>query len=123
MLVEDDEDDQYLFCEALFEFHPHIQCQIANNGAEALELVKQEPPFDMIFLDLNMPKVDGFECLRRLKANPAHQEIPVVIVSTSRRQVDIENCKELGAAMFVSKPTSFDELFNKMLNILNAGVK
>src|SRR5688572_28451127 len=63
MLVEDDEDDQYLFCESLMELHPEIECQIAQNGAEALELVKQLPPFDMIFLDLNMPKVDGFECL------------------------------------------------------------
>ena len=123
MLVEDDEDDQYLFCEALLELHPYIDCQIANNGAEALELVKQQPPFDLIFLDLNMPKVDGFECLKRLKANPVHQHIPVVIVSTSRRPEDIEKCKQLGALMFVSKPASFGELFGKMLDILNAEVK
>lgn len=123
MLVEDDEDDQYLFCEALMELHPYINCQIANNGAEALELVKQQPPFDLIFLDLNMPKVDGFECLKRLKENPVHQHIPVVIVSTSRRPEDIEKCKLLGASMFVSKPASFGELFGKMLDILNAGVK
>ncbi|MES2893925.1 MAG: response regulator [Bacteroidota bacterium] len=123
MLVEDDEDDQYLFCESLLELHPQIQCQIANNGAEALELVKQEPPFDLIFLDLNMPKVDGFECLKRLKANPLYQDIPVVIVSTSRRDADVEKCKELGAAMFVSKPASFAELFNKMLEILNVEAK
>lgn len=118
MLVEDDEDDQYLFCESLMEFHPEIECQIAQNGAEALELVKQLPPFDMIFLDLNMPKVDGFECLKRLKENPAHKNIPVVIVSTSRRPEDITRCKQLGASMFVSKPASFQQLFAQMMDIL-----
>ena len=88
-----------------------------------MELVKQQPPFDLIFLDLNMPKVDGFECLKRLKENPVYQHIPVVIVSTSRRPEDIEKCKLLGASMFVSKPASFGELFGKMLDILNTGVK
>ena len=73
----------------------------------------------MIFLDLNMPKVDGFECLKRLKENPAHRDIPVIIVSTSRRPEDITRCKQLGASMFVSKPASFQDLFAEMMDILS----
>lgn len=63
MLVENDFDDQYFFMLALQEIHPGIRCEIANNGAEALDRVEDFPLFDIIFLDLNIPKIDGFECL------------------------------------------------------------
>src|SRR5687767_13030602 len=93
LLVEDDVDDQFFFCEALTELHPTIDCRIAKNGAEALEIVKAPPPFDMIFLDLHMPKVDGFQCLKQLKEHPVHKNIPVVIVTTSNNEEDIRKSK------------------------------
>src|SRR5687767_6825903 len=95
LLVEDDLDDQMFFCEALNKLQSAIECRIANDGVEALELVEEPPPFDLIFLDLNMPKVNGFECLKRLKDHPIHKEIPVVILSTSNHPEDITKSKLL----------------------------
>ncbi|MCW3091425.1 MAG: response regulator [Ferruginibacter sp.] len=63
LLVDDDPDDQYLFSDAVNQIHPKIYCEIANNGAEALTILDKTPPFDLIFMDLNMPKMNGFECL------------------------------------------------------------
>ena len=116
LLVEDDLDDQFFFCEALNEFHPEINCRIAMNGAEALELVGSLPPFDVIFLDLNMPKIDGFECLQRLKADPTHKAVPVVVISTSRRKEDMQRSEKLGATLYVSKPPPFEKLFRQLLH-------
>ena len=118
LLVEDDLDDQLFFTEALHNIHPNIQYEIANDGAEALLLVDSPPPFDMIFLDLNMPKVDGFECLQQLRALENYKKVPVIIVSTSTRVEDIDRCKNLGATTFFSKPSSFEKLFVQLKGIL-----
>lgn len=119
LLVEDDPDDQDLFCEALKLIHSQILCEIANDGVKALHMVEHQSPFDLIFLDLNLPKMDGFECLWHLKNNELHKNIPVIILSTSHRLSDIERCKKLGAANFFSKPASFDKLFHMLENILS----
>ncbi|MEO6731125.1 MAG: response regulator [Ferruginibacter sp.] len=66
-----------------------------------------------------MPKINGFECLRRLKVNELYKNVPVVIMSTSIRKEDIELCKQLGAATFFSKPSFFEELFTRLKNILS----
>ena len=113
LLVEDDLDDQIFFCEALTELHPGIDYKIANNGVEALELVEGPPTFDIIFLDLHMPKLDGFQCLKLLKEHPVHKSIPVVIVSTSDNEDDIRKSKLMGATLYISKPAKFaDWLIN-----------
>ena len=120
LLVEDDLDDQQFFREALHRVHPAISCDIANNGLEALTVIEKPPPFDMIFMDLNMPKMDGFECLKVLKQDPKHKHIPVVIVSTTDSYEDIEKTKQLGATSFFTKPSSYDGLFHKLKGILAA---
>ena len=122
LLIEDDVDDQYLFCDAISSIHPNISYRIAKNGVEALDLVEQPPMPDLIFLDLNMPKMNGFECLKQLKKSELYKHIPVVILSTSNRREDIERCRELGAKSYSAKPTSFAELFNKLQNILKNGI-
>ena len=122
LLVEDDKDDQQLFCEALSEIHPSIFCQVANNGLEALSFLSIHPAFEMVFLDLNMPKIDGFECLTVLKSHLSYRDIPVIVLSTSSRQEDINRCKDLGAATFFTKPTSYTLLFDKLRDILTIGV-
>ena len=119
LLVEDDVDDQFLFCEALKELHSHIDCQIANDGVEALQLIRRSSSFDLIFLDLNMPRINGLECLVRIKENPLHKHIPVIVLSTTNRPEVANKCTSLGAHMFVSKPTTFKELFCQLQNILS----
>jgi CheY-like chemotaxis protein len=120
LLVEDDKDDQELLCDVLKEIYPTINCQVANNGLEALTLLDSPPAFDIVFLDLNMPKMNGFQCLEVLKADPSYKHLPVVIFSTSNRKEDIIRCKDLGAAYFFTKPSSYRILFETLRNILSS---
>ena len=114
LLVDDDIDDQHFFCEALGTLHPSVKCEIANDGVEAMQMLEHPPLYDLIFLDLNMPRMGGFECLKRLKSDDHFKEIPVVVISTSNRKHDIEKSLELGAATYVNKPPTYDELFEKL---------
>jgi CheY-like chemotaxis protein len=75
---------------------------------------------DIIFLDLNMPGMDGFECLRELKADKSLMDIPIVMYSTSSSNGDIKKAMKLGAANFVTKPTSCDQLENALKFFLRA---
>jgi CheY-like chemotaxis protein len=118
LLVEDDIDDQYLFQEALNLVNPSISCIVAQNGAVALEVIDHTPPFDVIFMDLNMPKINGFECLKLLKGSKKHRNIPVVILSTSQNEKDIDQCTKLGATSYLVKPISIDVLFRKLKEVL-----
>lgn len=110
-LVDDDEDDRELFGLALEEADASIHLLTANSGAEALDMLAQEHirP-DTIFLDLNMPMMDGKECLAELKNNPQTRDIPVIIFSTSSDPSDRHETARLGAVDFITKPSSILEL-------------
>lgn len=122
LFVDDDIDDQYLFCDAVNLIRPKVYFRIANNGLEALKMLGELLPFHFIFMDLNMPKMDGFECLKRIKASDRFKHIPVIMLSTSNHPNDIERCKQLGATSFFTKPNTFRELFNKIDKIISQGV-
>lgn len=119
LLVDDDKDDQMLFAEALTEIHPSIKCDVANDGVEALSLIYEQPLYQIIFLDLHMPKMDGFESLKRIKSVEAYKAIPVVILSTSNSVQDIKRTKELGAIKFVTKPSKYTTLFEQLKGLLS----
>lgn len=111
-IVDDDIDDQELFIEAVNEVDNSIQCLSATDCEEALDLLKSgrmELP-DMIFLDLNMPRLNGKQCLVELKKQANLRHIPVIIYSTSSEKRDIEETSRLGAAHFLTKPNKFEEL-------------
>jgi CheY-like chemotaxis protein len=75
----------------------------AHNGEEALEVVRQERP-DLIFMDLNMPKMNGLSCCAALKADERWRSIPVVMVTTAGRDEDIQLCRQAGCDDFITKP-------------------
>lgn len=119
LLVDDDLDDQLFFVDAIKELESTIDCGIANNGLEALDhLDKVPPPPSIIFLDLNMPLMNGFECLAQLKKNHSYKEIPVIIFTTSNHPVDEERTLAMGAKMFFTKPSDFNALKNKLKSII-----
>ena len=119
LLVEDDTDDQLFFVDAVKEIQPTLECDIASNGLEALDhLDKVPPPPSIIFLDLNMPIMNGFECLAKLKAIKQYKEIPVVIFTTSNQPVDVERTISMGAKLFLTKPPDFEVLKDKLHDIL-----
>ncbi len=112
LLADDDEDDRMLFEEALAEVNPNIRCISATNGKEALAVLQNQLPLlpDYIFLDLNMPKMNGLECLAELKKMDTLKNIPVVIYSTSSDSNSVEESKKLGALDFFVKPPNFNSL-------------
>jgi CheY-like chemotaxis protein len=112
LIVDDDEDDRDLFCIAVHELEPKINIILARNGEEALQGLRLEkfPKPDLIFLDLNMPRLNGIQFLRELKKDSQMKVIPVVIYTSSKQQQDMDETKELGAEHFFAKPNSFKEL-------------
>jgi CheY-like chemotaxis protein len=118
-LAEDDPDDQYLFMDALKQIDSDINCQIASNGKETITALKKRTVLpDIIFLDLNMPLMNGFECLSKMKNDKKLCEIPIVIFTTSRNPEDAQATHQLGANFFLSKPNDFSELKAKIKRIL-----
>lgn len=119
LVVDDDIDDLLFFIDALGEIDPRIECITALNGIEALRKLEVLPVRpDYIFLDLNMPKMNGKQCLKHIKNNPHFQSIPVIIYSTSRLQDDMDEVTSLGAAAFLIKPNKFQQLKAEIAAIL-----
>jgi CheY-like chemotaxis protein len=118
LLVDDDPDDTFLFGEVLHDVDPSIELRTAANGQEALDLLKGMPSLpDLIFLDLNMPRMGGVECLSLLKADEALKYIPVIIYTTSSQSKDIEETIQKGAVCFITKPSNMKGLTEILLTI------
>jgi CheY-like chemotaxis protein len=115
LYVDDDRDDQELFIEVLKEIEPTYQCVVASDGIEALEsLLKINPLPVCIYIDLNMPRLNGWELLKTLASDPAYALIPKFMISTAQFPRNINKARELGAKDFLTKPYSYNE-FVKML--------
>lgn len=111
-IADDDQDDQELFIGALQQIDESCTCITAFNGEEAIQKLaaaEMDLP-DIIFLDLNMPKINGKQCLAKIKASPALQHIPVIIYSTSADTREMQETEQLGAAFFLQKPNRFNDL-------------
>jgi CheY-like chemotaxis protein len=112
LLVDDDADDALLFKEILENLNAPVAFQHALNGVEAIDLLQKEVYTlpDVIFLDLNMPLMDGKECLVNLKNDERFKHLPVIIYTTSLQSSDIEETIQKGAVCFIAKPTSINDL-------------
>lgn len=122
LLIDDDRDDTELFREALQDVSPASGFQGFDDGNEAIRaLTTQRVPLpDLIFLDINMPAVSGWECLRRFKKTEALAAIPVIMYTTSTLPREKEIAQDLGAAGFITKPTDFKMLKRIVQTILHA---
>jgi CheY-like chemotaxis protein len=115
LLAEDDPKDVELTLSALEEHHLANEVVTARDGAEALDYLQRRGPFAdrpqgnpaVVLLDLKMPKVDGIEVLRRMKADPVLKAVPVVVLTSSREEKDLETCYGLGVNAYVVKPVQF----------------
>lgn len=123
LLVDDDEDDALLFREVLEQVNPSILFQSANNGEVALERLKSRSSLlpDIIFLDLNMPRVDGKQCLREIKCDNTLKHLPVIVYSTSSYTKDIDDMLHNGAFCFIKKPSQLKDLKN-ILTAISTGL-
>ena len=110
-LVDDDFDDASLFQATLSDVDPNITFAHAADGQEALDqLLSKSIRPNLIFLDLNMPRMDGKECLTLIKQEDDLKDIPVIMYTTSQMQSDIDETKSLGAVYYLTKPDKFVEL-------------
>jgi CheY-like chemotaxis protein/DNA-binding XRE family transcriptional regulator len=116
LLVEDNPDDAALTLRALKQANMTNHIQLVHDGAAALDFLfctgafSHRRPRDlpqMILLDLNLPKVDGLEVLRKIKADSRTRSIPVVVLTISRRGQDVAECRRLGADEYIVKPVDF----------------
>jgi CheY-like chemotaxis protein len=123
MLIDDDPDDQIFFRDAVHAIFPDLFCEITSTCKEALKLLEIPPNPDFIFMDLNMPVMNGFECLAYLKKQKQYSDIPVVIFTTSKNPNDITKTKALGAKWYMTKPDDFNILCKKLHHIIQLEFK
>lgn len=113
LLAEDNPNDVELTLSALHSLHLANEIVVVNDGSQVLEyLAKPNPVPAVILVDLKMPKVDGLEVLRQVRATPATRTVPVVILTSSREESDLIKGYELGANAYVVKPVDFDEFIS-----------
>lgn len=111
-LADDDEDDRLFFTDAFDELKINTVVNTVNNGKELLSFLNHPKTVlpNIIFLDLNMPILNGIDCLKEIKLNDKFKDIAIAIYSTSSSEKDIENTFVLGANIYIKKPSNFNEL-------------
>lgn len=120
MIVDDDSEDRELFREAIAEIAPSINCFSAKDGKEAVHVLTNELVIlpDYIFLDINMPVMNGRECLIEIKKNTKLRHVPVIMYSTTSDTKEIKGFYSLGAHDFLIKPNNFVKLVEALGSII-----
>ena len=111
-LADDDEDDRLFFTDAFDEIKINTVVNTVKNGKELLNYLEHPNTIlpNIIFLDLNMPILNGIDCLKEIKKNARFNDIAIAIYSTSSSEQDVENTFVLGANIYIKKPNNFNEL-------------
>ncbi|HEV7921361.1 MAG TPA: response regulator [Thermoanaerobaculia bacterium] len=126
LLADDDEEDRMLTSDALAESRVVNDLRFVEDGQELLDYLYRRGKFSaphaaptpgLILLDLNMPRMDGREALREIKADPELRRIPIIVLTTSKAEEDIYRTYDLGANSFISKPVQFTSLVEVMKEI------
>lgn len=119
LVADDDEDDRFLIRTAFRDSQLTNDIFFVADGVELMQFLYHQGPYaeaekyprpGIIFLDLNMPRKDGWEALSEIKQNPELKAIPVVVLTTSNSERDILRTYESGANCYITKPISFDQL-------------
>lgn len=106
LIIDDDDDDREMLAEEVSEFNSSAAIVMAANGKDGLQKLQNEEIFpDFIFVDLNMPRMNGKQFLVAIKSLPKFKNIPVIIYTTSKSVEDKEDTKKLGAVYFITKPS------------------
>ncbi|HEY0652937.1 MAG TPA: response regulator [Chryseosolibacter sp.] len=114
LLIDDDKDDQLLFVDAVTLISDEIICNTADDGQQGLEFLAHADPLpDLVFLDINMPRVDGRQTLQAIRSNPRLRALPVIIYSTSCSKLDIRWARDMSAD-YLTKPNDFLELVSAL---------
>lgn len=119
-LVDDDYEDHEIFQMALKKVDATFGLVVAESGIEAVEKFKNEPDFkpDIIFLDVNMPRMNGKDCIRELRGMPGLTKVPMILYSTHDSEREYVEAREAGASDFITKPASISDFSNALRTIL-----
>jgi CheY-like chemotaxis protein len=114
ILTEDNEDDRDFFVSALEDLNLPIELISTNDGVELMttlrETVTEPPPPHVIFLDLNLPRKNGYECIREIRETTKLKDIPIVVISTTDSTNEVEKTYNQGANCYIKKPISHIDL-------------
>jgi CheY-like chemotaxis protein len=128
LIADDDEEDRMLIKDALDESRLRNDIHFVENGEELMDYLRHKGKYadkdkyplpGLILLDLNMPKKDGREVLKEMKADPNLKYLPVVILTTSKAEEDIIKTYDLGVNSFITKPVTFQSLVDTMKTLSN----
>lgn len=123
LLVEDNEGDILLTLEAFKELKVKSKVDVVKDGAEAIQFLKKQGEYvdrpipQLILLDINMPRKNGFEVLEFIKSDSQLRSIPVVMLTTSSSESDIVSCYEKSANCFITKPLDFGKFLEVVKSI------
>ncbi len=111
LLADDDADDCHFFSEALLKSGLATQLTVVHDGEQLMQLLTHVSKLpDVLFIDINMPIKDGFECLEEIKRTEKLATLPVIVLSTSTYEEDADLVYRLGARYYISKPTTISQL-------------
>ncbi len=120
ILADDDEDDRLFFTDAFNELKMSTKVQTYNDGVALMEYLNKDEAIlpNVLFLDLNMPRKNGIECLQEIKSNDKFRDIAIAIYSTSSSEEHIEETFVLGANVYIKKPNDFNTLKKVLSDVI-----
>ncbi|MGZ5191164.1 MAG: response regulator [Flavisolibacter sp.] len=121
LIIDDDPDDQEIFLMCIRKISQNIICSTSNSGVEAIAMLNSNEDYipDFIFLDVNMPKMNGIDCLKHLKSIERLNETKIMMYSTTSESDIVKESLNLGADEFIKKPSKTSELKEKLSIIFN----
>ena len=119
VIADDDVDDVELFETAVKEFSSDAKVSVAEDGEKLIDLLQKSSMPDVIVLDLNMPRMNGYDCLIEIRKNRKYNAVPIIILSTSASPDDVDFCISHGANAFEVKPQNFQALSKVVKSMCN----
>ncbi|HEX8334829.1 MAG TPA: response regulator [Segetibacter sp.] len=121
LIADDDADDRYLFQNAITEMNQEITLTLARDCDELIKLLEEFPSPDAIILDINMRPTPGKECLTQIRSKKELNKVPVVMLTTSSDQMDIDDCLSIGADNYFVKPSTYKDLQSLIKKLCDMG--
>jgi len=115
--VDDDSRNIFALSSALEGHRIHVAS--AESGKDGIALLERDPSIDLVLMDIMMPEMDGYETIRRIRANPRFQSLPIIALTAKAMKGDREGCIAAGASEYISKPVDTDQLISLLRIWLN----